>query len=314
MKVIIDSRTGIAREICHLTFRSTDGSDLPPFTPGSHIDLHLPSGLVRQYSLCGDPRDLRQYDIAVLREAHSRGGSTEAHTLQPGSVIEIGEPRNLFSLASDAKHSILLAGGIGITPLLSMATHLSTIHASYELHYCVRDSARAAFLDRLSRQPYASHTTIYVDNDERSENADFEAILARPDASTHLYACGPDGFITAAMATARSQGWQETNIHREFFAVADPGGSNSYFQINLARSNRIVDVPADQTALVALANAGVEIPSSCEQGVCGTCLTRVLAGEPDHRDMYLSESEQAANDCFLPCCSRAKSAILVLDL
>jgi vanillate O-demethylase ferredoxin subunit len=267
---------------------------------------------VRQYSLCNDPRESHRYLIAVLRDANSRGGSIAMHALEEGGLLDISEPKNHFPLLAQARHSLLLAGGIGVTPLISMAEALVHTGASFEMHYCARSAARTAFRDRLAEPRFAGRVHLYFDN--TGDRLHFDALLARADAGTHLYVCGPAGFIAAAIEAAHAAGWDDGNVHREFFAAAPAQAGGAAFQVKLSSTGRVIDVAPEMTVIAALAQAGVEVPTSCEQGVCGTCLTRVLSGEPDHRDTYLMDEEKAANDQFLPCCSRSKSPMLVLDL
>lgn len=315
MQVRIIRKLGIATDICAFELVKPDGSALPAFAAGAHIDVHVGEGLVRQYSLCNHPGDTQRYVIGVLREASSRGGSVAMHALAEGSLLEISEPKNHFPLAEAATGSLLLAGGIGVTPILSMAEHLARTGASFEMHYCTRDPGRVAFRDRLVEARFADRVHLYFDSAPADERVNLRALLAAPAAGKHLYVCGPAGFIGAVLETAAAAGWDERNLHREYFAAAaQPETLSDEFQIMLASSGRVIDVKGEQTVIAALTAAGIELPTSCEQGVCGTCLTRVLSGEPDHRDVYLTDDERAAKDCFLPCCSRSKSPMLVLDL
>jgi vanillate O-demethylase ferredoxin subunit len=306
----------LALDICGLELVSANGAALPAFTAGAHIDVHLPGGLVRQYSLCNPPGETGRYEIGVLRDAQSRGGSSAVHdAVHEGDVIGISAPRNHFPLAADAAQHLLLGGGIGITPLLAMAEQLSQQGSSFELHHCTRTLERTAFVDRLSAAPYAARVHHHFDDGAAGQLLDIAALLKQAAPGTHLYVCGPQGFMDAVLGTARAQGWPEARLHFEFFsaAPADTSGDGS-FELEVASSGRVIVVQPDQTALQALQDAGLDIPMSCEQGVCGTCLTGVKAGTPEHRDHYLTPEEQAANDQFLPCCSRARSARLVLDL
>lgn len=298
---------------------SIDGTPLPEFTAGAHIDVHLPAGIVRQYSLCTHPQQNDAYVIAVQNAADSRGGSRAMHALRVGDTLRIGGPRNHFPLAHDARHSVLLAGGIGITPLLCMAERLAHGQASFELHYCVRDRARAAFLDRLAAPPLKGRCTLYTDDTPADDRIDFAHVVRAPSPGSHLYVCGPAGFMEHALAAAKRAGWQESHLHREYFSAptaeaGDNPATQHAFSVRLARSGTVVRVAEQQTVVQALAAHGVHIETSCEQGVCGTCLTRVLAGEPDHRDLYLTDDERARNDQFQPCCSRSQSGELVLDM
>ncbi|WP_408406588.1 PDR/VanB family oxidoreductase [Paraburkholderia sediminicola] len=290
------------------------GQALPAFAPGAHIDLHLPGGLVRQYSLCNSPLDRTVYRIGVLLETCSRGGSTAVHALSDGTLVSVSEPRNQFALDSSASHSVLLAGGIGITPLLCMAEHLSATRRSFELHYFVRTRSRAAFLDRLEAPDLKQNVALHSDD----QHDDFDvgtALRLATATNAHAYVCGPNGFIEAMLTSAVEAGFTQPQLHREYFTpVATRGDEFKEFCVELARSGRSIRVSANETVVSALANAGVEIPVSCEQGVCGTCITKVLCGMPLHRDTVLTDAEHARNDQFTPCCSRSKSSVLVLDL
>ncbi len=295
---------------------STDGAALPGFSAGSHLDVQLPGGLTRQYSLCNDPQESHRYLIGVLKDPNSRGGSQSMHDkVSQGDVIHISAPKNHFALAHAAKRHLLLAGGIGVTPILCMAERLSIANAEFEMHYCAREPARMAFHDRILASKFASRVQMHFDNGADTQKFDIGAALAQPVAGTHLYVCGPKGFMDATLSTARGAGWQEDQLHYEFFS-AEPVklDTDGEFQVKLASSGKIVTIPKDVAVTTALAAAGIEIATSCEQGVCGTCLTRVLEGTPDHRDMFLLPDEQEKNDQFTPCCSRSKSPMLVLDL
>ena len=314
MQVKIARKWAAATDIFAFELVPAAGAALPAFSAGAHIDVMLHDGIVRQYSLCNDPRETHRYLIAVLRDPNSRGGSIAMHALEEGGLLDISEPKNHFPLHPQARHSLLLAGGIGVTPIISMAEALSRAGASFEMHYCTRSAARTAFRNRLGEARFAGSVHLYFDDAQDGERLRLDALLARCSPDTHLYVCGPSGFIVAAMDAAKAAGWSDANVHREFFAatpVQDGGGA---FQVKLSSTGRVIDVAPDMTVVAALAQAGVEVPTSCEQGVCGTCLTRVLSGEPDHRDVYLLDEEKAANDQFLPCCSRSKSPMLVLDL
>jgi vanillate O-demethylase ferredoxin subunit len=316
LKVRVARKAAEAIDICTFELLAADGGTLPSFSAGSHVDVHMPGGLTRQYSLCNDPAEGHRYLIGVLKDPATRGGSKAMHeTLQEGDTLEISTPKNHFALAHEAKQHLLLAGGIGITPILCMAERLAVMGANFEMHYCTRSRERTAFLDRIARSSFAARVTHHFDDGPAAGKLDIAALLATPQAGTHVYVCGPKGFMDAVLGSARGAGWPEPQLHYEFFSAAPTASaSDGSFEVQLASSGRVVVVPKDQTVVQALAAAGVEVMTSCEQGVCGTCITRVLEGEPDHRDMYFTPEEQAANDQFTPCCSRAKSARLVLDL
>ncbi|WP_322086937.1 PDR/VanB family oxidoreductase [Burkholderia sp. BCC1999] len=304
-----------ARDIFSFELVALDGDRLPSFSAGAHIDVHLPAGLVRQYSLCNSPAESHRYQIAVLRDANSRGGSVAMHALEVGKVIDISEPKNHFPLICDAQHSVLLAGGIGITPLLCMAEHLASLGRSFELHYCARSDDCTAFTTRLLTSRFAAAVQLHYDDGPPSQKLDLTALLERGRSSAHLYVCGPAGFMDWTLESARTAGWPEERLHREYFAAAprDTSGDRS-FDVEIASTGQVIRVAAEQTVIAALSAHGISVPTSCEQGVCGACLTHILDGTPDHRDMFLTAEEQARADQFTPCCSRSRSPKLVLDL
>lgn len=305
-----------AEDICTFELSSSDGTPLPAFSAGSHVDVQVPGGLTRQYSLCNDPADGHRYVLGVLRDPASRGGSVAMHDqVHEGSVLQISPPKNHFALAHDAPRHLLLAGGIGVTPILCMAERLAATGAVFEMHYATRSRARTAFLGRIQASSFAGRVAFHFDDGAAAQKLDIAAVLAAQTVGTHLYVCGPKGFMDAVLGAARASGWPESRIHFEFFgAEVQPQAGDGSFEVQLASSGQVITIAPEQTVLAALAEAGVVVPSSCEQGVCGTCLTRVISGTPDHRDQYLLPEEQAAGDQFLPCCSRAKSPRLVLDL
>ena len=314
LEVRVVERREEADDIVALVLQSANGAPLPAYEAGAHIDVKLPNGLVRQYSLCGDPDRDDCYGLGILKEANGRGGSLCVHEqLHEGSRIEISAPRNLFALAP-ARRSILLAGGIGVTPILAMAEQLSRAGSEFEMHYCVRTEERAAFRSRIASSPFADCVHFHFD-DRPGTRLDAASLLAAPEPETHVYVCGPDGFMDYVLSAARAAGWPESNIHFERFSgpVGEPG-DDAPFEIAVEGSDCMVSVAAGQSALEALNAAGFDIPTSCEQGICGTCLTEVVDGIPDHRDMFLSEAEQAAGDCFTPCCSRALSSSLTIRI
>jgi len=271
---------------------------------------------VRQYLLCNDPREQDRYLIGVLREPASRGGSaTLVDTVEPGALVRTSEPRNHFALDPSATRVVLMAGGIGITPILCMAEHLATRSTPFELHYCTRSRARAAFLERIARSPFSNWTRFYFDDAPGSLSLDLNETLKQPGRGDHLYVCGPNGFIEAVLGEAVRARWRHEQLHKEFFTpTADSPRADDAFEVEIASTGTRFTVPANRSVLDVLLANGIEIPMSCEQGVCGTCVTRVLNGVPDHRDMFMTDEEHARNDQFTPCCSRTKSDLLVLDL
>ena len=305
-----------ATDICTFELVQTHGATLPSFSAGSHIDVHLPGGITRQYSLCNDPAESHRYLIGVLRDPKSRGGSQAMHDLvNVGDTLQISAPKNHFPLAHDAKRSLLLAGGIGVTPILCMAERLAIAGSDFEMHYCSRSQDRTAFVSRIQASGFSSRVQFHFDDGDAAQKLDMAVLLAAPQVGTHLYVCGPKGFMDAALGVARAAGWPASQLHYEFFAAeVEKSDTDAGFEVKLASSGRIIQIAKDQTVTQALAAAGVEVQTACEQGVCGTCLTRVLEGVPDHKDQYLTPDEQAANDQFTPCCSRSKTSMLVLDL
>jgi vanillate O-demethylase ferredoxin subunit len=315
LQVKVLRKTQETEGIASFELARPDGAPLPAFSAGSHIDVHVPGGLVRQYSLCNDAEENHRYRIAVLRDPASRGGSVSMHdALKEGDTVTISEPRNHFALVH-AERTLLFAGGIGVTPLLCMAQRLAAVGADFAMHYCTRSPSRTAFRHEIAQSKFADRVRFHFDDGPADQKLDLAAEVGRPRAGTHLYICGPAGFIDFVVNTAKGLGWPAEQIHLEYFGAApqDTSGDKS-FEVKLASSGKVIRVAADQTVVQALAAHDVEVLTSCEQGVCGTCLTRVLEGECEHRDMYLTDEEKAKNDQFTPCCSRSKTAVLVLDL
>jgi vanillate O-demethylase ferredoxin subunit len=313
--VRVARKTVEALDICSFELVDRAGAALPAFSAGSHLDVRVGSRFVRQYSLCNAPAETHRYLIAVLREPRSRGGSTAMHALEVGQLVGVSTPKNHFPLFGNARHSVLVAGGIGITPILSMAEHLASLGASFELHYCTRSMAHTAFADRIRGSAFGDRTHFHLDGGPLSQRLGLAALVARRQADQHLYLCGPAGFMDWLLSAARAGGWPEDQLHREHFSA--PGidaTSNGSFEVQIASTGVVICVRPEQTVATALAEVGIDVPTACSQGVCGTCLTRVLEGTPEHRDLYLTPDQQAAGDRFTPCCSRAKSARLLLDL
>ena len=291
------------------------GGDLAPFTAGSHIDLHLPNGMIRSYSLVNDQKERNRYVIAVNNDAASRGGSKLIHeTIRVGDVISISHPRNNFVLQENADHSVLIAGGIGITPLLSMIRRLEALGRSWELFYAARTRVTAAFLDDLNNLRPDVHPNLHLnfDGEPPAQMLDLSAIVkaARPDA--HLYCCGPLPMLEAFEAA--TAGRPSDHVHVEYFKAREKPAAEGGFELKLARSNRTIAVQVGQTILDALMEAGISANYACTEGVCGTCETRVIEGIPDHRDLFLSKEEQEANKTIIICCSGSKTPRLVLDI
>ena len=287
---------------------------LPPFTAGAHIDLHLADGLVRSYSLLNDPAERDRYVIGVKRDPDGRGGSRFVHDrLRAGDVITIGPPRNNFEFVERAPHFVLIAGGIGITPILSMVRRAAALERSWELHYASRTRGDAAFIDVLAAlERQGGQLRLTFDHEPGGRMIDAGAVVAgaRPDA--HLYCCGPLPMLEAFEKA--TQGRPPDHVHVEYFTARDAPAVQGGFDVRLNRSGRTIPVAAGKTILDALLDAGVNVSFACREGVCGTCETRVIEGQPDHRDMFLSDEEKAANQQIMVCCSGANSPVLVLDL
>ncbi|MDE1182597.1 PDR/VanB family oxidoreductase [Paraburkholderia sp.] len=317
LKVKIVRKVAECTDICTFELADPAGGTLPGFSAGSHIDVYMRRGLVRQYSLCNDPRETHRYLIGVLRDPKSRGGSRTMHDeIEEGDLIEISAPKNHFALAhSVQQRSLLFAGGIGVTPILCMAERLSNVGADFEMHYCSRSVDRTAFVDRIRNSEYSDHVHFHFDDGAEEQRLNLPPLLSFPSQDSHLYVCGPTGFMEYVIKAALTMGWSDENVHREYFAAVPQDSINdSAFQVKIASSGKVFQVPVGKSIATVLAESGVQIPVSCEQGVCGTCVTRIIDGEPEHRDTFLSKQERAKNDQFTPCCSRAKSSMLVLDL
>jgi ferredoxin-NADP reductase len=304
-----------ARDILSVELRPPEGGEFPAFTAGAHIDLHLPNGLERSYSLCNDSGERHRYVVGVLRDSASRGGSRYVHEqLRPGMVIPIAGPRNHFALDESAAHTVLVAGGIGVTPLLCMARRLKALGRSFEMLYCARERQGAAFLDALHALGVPLH--VHFDS-EAGGPPDLRALLARraPDAGTHYYACGPTPMLDAFEKFCAALG--HANAHLERFApvrIEASANARASYTVELRRSGRAIEVAGGTSLLDALLRAGIAIDHSCCEGVCGSCEARVLAGEPDHRDSVLSAKERASNRVMMVCVSGSKSGTLALDL
>jgi len=304
-----------AQDVISVDLRLKNGEQLPPFTAGSHIDLHLPNGMIRSYSLLNDCREQHRYVIGVLRDKASRGGSRSVHhDLRIGMELNISMPRNNFKLDESAAHTVLIAGGIGVTPMLCMARRLKQIDASFEMFYLARSKQSAAFLRELQslQMPLYLHF-----DDEQGAPPNLEDLLSKrePNQDLHHYACGPSPMLAAFEQACANLG--HANAHIERFAAievkAASDAKNSY-QVELRKSNKFIAVEAGKTLLDSLLAAGIEVEHSCCEGVCGSCETRVLEGEIDHLDSVLSASEKASNKVMMVCVSGCKSNKLVLDI
>lgn len=315
IKVSLKSIVREAEGINLLEFRRSDGAALPAFSAGSHIDLHLPDGLVRSYSLVNCPSENDRYVIGVKKEPDSRGGSRFIHeNLSPGDELDIDAPRNNFQLCENAPRSVLIAGGIGITPFASMVRRLELLGRPWELHYAARSRCSAGFVRQLAS--YGPKVKFYFPNEFNSgspaQRIDLRKVVAEAPRDAHLYCCGPRNML--ALFEEAAAALPSGQAHLEFFSNAESIDKGGAFEVRLARSGRTVVISSGETILDALLKRGIDAPYSCLEGVCSTCETRVLSGIPDHRDLILTKEERDANDRMLICCSRARSATLVLDL
>ncbi|QKJ20800.1 PDR/VanB family oxidoreductase [Microbacterium hominis] len=306
--VTVVSRRDVAHGVIELRLQRPGGGRLPDWAPGAHIDLLLDDGAVRQYSLCGDRWDAATYTIAVQREPCGRGGSVAIHdSIAVGSVVRFGGPRNNFRLAP-APEYLFIAGGIGITPLLPMIRGAELAGAEWRLLYLGRSRRRMAYLDELS--PYGARVTMHC-SDERGR-IDLDTWRPR-DARVRTYACGPERLLDSVAAWGAVEGGWPPKVER-FAATASDSGAERAFEVVATRTGATVTVDTGETVVAALRRAGVSVLTSCAQGVCGTCETRVVAGTPDHRDALLDDDERTASDSMYPCVSRCRGERLLLDL
>lgn len=297
---------------------ASDDSALPPFTAGAHIELFLRDGLSRCYSLLNDPGERHRYVIGVNRDAASRGGSAFVHEhLHEGAMLKISAPRNHFPLdetAAGRGHTVLVAGGIGVTPLLSMAARLEAMRRPWTLHYCARSRETAAFAERLECGAFAhGRVEWHFDCAPGQGSLDLGRLVDDVSAGTHLYCCGPSPMLKAFEAEVARRA--DCHGHVEYFAgVGTPEGSAGQYEVVLAKSGKTVVITPGKTMLDALLDAGVDAPYSCREGVCGTCEVAVLEGTPEHRDLVLSQDERASGRTVMTCCSGCRGDRLVLDL
>jgi vanillate monooxygenase ferredoxin subunit len=303
-----------AQDIASFELVDPAGLELPPFTAGAHLDVRINDDMRRQYSLCNDPQERHRYVIAVLNEPAGRGGSRAMHEqVAVGSVLPVSAPHNRFPLAGrEARFHLLLAGGIGVTPMLAMIAELERRTSPWHMHYCTRNPARTAFLDRLRPLIAAGKVELHHDDGDPARGLDIARTLAAFEIGAHVYFCGPPGFMHAAKASVSA--WPPFNVHYEYFTAADDRteAANTPFRVKIKRSGQVFDIPADRSIVAVLRDNGFEIETDCEDGYCGTCITRYLEGEPDHRDTVLGEDERQRYAMI--CCARAKSPMLVLDL
>ncbi len=313
LEVVVKAIRMESETVHSFEFAHAGGDELPGFAAGAHIDVHMKGGMTRSYSLLNDPQERHRYVIAVNRENPGRGGSAHMHAqIRVGQHVFVSEPRNNFELFEDAEHTVLMAGGIGVTPLLAMIKRLDRIDRPWTLHYCGRSRATMAYLGPLEElKARGKDVRLHIDS-EAGGFLDIAAVVAAAPAGSHLYCCGPGPMLGAFEAA--TAGLPGSSVHVEYFAAKEAAAADGGFVVELARSGRLLDVVAGQSILDTLLDAGVPANFSCMGGICGLCEIRVLEGLPDHRDSVLSSSERDANDRILVCCSGSRSAKLVLDI
>jgi vanillate O-demethylase ferredoxin subunit len=319
LRVRVASITREAEDILSYELVAEDGGALPGFEAGAHLQVSVPGpgDFVRSYSLCNDPDETHRYVIAVHLDGRGRGGSRAMHErVHVGDVLEVGAPNNNFPLLF-ARSYVLVAGGIGITPMLAMVRMLERTGANYTLHYCSRTPERTAFRELLSTAPFADRVRFYFDGGDPSKGLDVKALLATRGPGARLYCCGPSGLMKAVRDAATHHRWPWEKVHFESFTAEGTGAAmgqvDSDFEVSIRSTGQVLHVPAGQSVLNVLRRNGVRVQSDCEAGSCGTCLTRVCDGQPEHRDTFFQQ-EPAGDKRMLVCVSRARSKRLVLDL
>ena len=311
--MVVTRKEQVSLDTISFEFAAAEASaELPPFSAGAHVAVVAPSGAVREYSLCNLPSERHRYVIAVKRDAQGRGGSVSmVDQVKEGNTLQVSPPENYFLLNKQASQFLFVAGGIGITPILSMIRDLQQEKRDFKLIYCTRSPEMAAFREELSTPELAGKVVFHHDYGDRNQSLDFAKVLAERPEGAHLYCCGPSPLMHAVRDNSRH--WPQASVHFEDFgstAKTKPTGEKT-FVVRLARKGMTIAVPPGVTILEALRAQGVEVPSSCESGTCGSCCTVLLAGEPEHRDFILDDDERGE---IMICISRAKSEQLVLDI
>ncbi len=309
MSLRIAEKRRLAEDIVGFELRRSDGGELSEFTAGSHVAVRAPNGLVRKYSLCNDPAERDRYEIAVKRESVAGGAASLIDQANVGDTIAVSEPRNNFGLVKSPAGYLFIAGGIGITPILSMVRQLKREGTRFKLHYCTRSPDLTAFAGEIAAPEFRGQVTIHHDGGDPARALDLWPILERPQGA-HLYCCGPQGMMQAVRDMTGH--WSASTVHFEAFTEPDRSKPDDRpFKVRLAQTGGTVDVPVGTTILEALRASGLTVPSSCESGTCGTCRTKLLRGEAEHRDLVLSDGERVNN--IMVCVSRAKSDEITID-
>jgi len=314
LQLIVAEVSRLTPDVASFRLEHAAGLPLPAFTAGSHIDIHLPNDLIRQYSLCNHPGELDYYLIAVKREPQSRGGSEAMHNIAPGAALSVSTPRNNFPIAEEAQSHLLLAGGIGITPLLSIARNLLLRDKTFQLEYFTRSLEGTPFYEAIKRE-LGNRARFNIGFEPPEVKERLCRVLAARQAGMHLYVCGPSQFIDLAAEIA-SPTWPTETIHVERFSgqPLGPSEENRAFRVILAQSNRVYEVQADKSILDILVENRIPCDFSCREGICGSCMVAVLKGEVEHRDSYLSSAEKFGGKVMMICVSRAKRESLVIDI
>jgi phthalate 4,5-dioxygenase reductase subunit len=311
MPLRVTRKEKIADGIHLLEFRDTSDKPLPEFSAGAHIAIRVPNGALRKYSLCNDPAERHRYTIAVKREANGRGGSTNLiDGVKAGDELMVATPVNDFELPPRAQDFLFIAGGIGITPIMAMIRQALAEGKRFRLYYCTRSPETTAFREELSAPEFKDNVTIHYDHGDPARSLDLRPILQERKNREHLYCCGPRPLMEAVRNM--TDHWSSAAVHFEAFSDAETHKpTDKPFGVKLARSGTVIEVPTDKTILEALREHGLDVPSSCETGTCGTCRTKLLAGEADHRDLVLAEHERGEN--IMICVSRARSDEITID-
>jgi len=313
--VKVASKRQVAETVWELILEHPEGGDLPFWEAGAHIDILLEKNLVRQYSLAGNPADRSRYKLAVLLEPESRGGSTRiCHQVSEGDELVISKPRNHFALSLEADFYLLIAGGIGVTPLLAMAHELHTQRKAFKLFYRSRSRSWAAYAGELEEQPWSDQVRCHFSDEGGRESFRLEEFLAEAPANTHLYVCGPNAFIEMVEQAAIPMLGEESVHSEKFYAEEYDTSGDRAFELVCQKSGLTLQVPAHETIVQVLEAKGIDVPISCTEGICGSCISEVVEGEVEHRDEVLTKADREKRHLFTPCCSRAKGERLVVDL
>lgn len=313
LSLIVRRKSVIARDITQFELAAADGSELPPFSAGSHIAITTPTGLIRRYSLCNAPAERQRYVIAIKRDAEGGGGSVSMiDDVNEGDTLAVSAPLNYFPLAEHAKKHVLIAGGIGITPVRSMILELQAKDADFEVIYCARYPESSAFLDELAHENLAGRVLVHHTHGDPARALELAPLVATPADGTHLYCCGPRRLMQGVRAA--TEHWPVGTVHFEDFGTSEhvSAGGEKSFTVRLARAGVTVNVPVGVSILDALRERGLPAPSSCESGTCGSCRVGLLSGVAEHRDYVLDDDEH--DSAIMICVSRARSDELVLDL